>query len=427
MSGREAIRIADRVVSGLDATAPGTVRLCSIRNPADNTTIDRGLVTVFRGPHSYTGEDLVEISVHGGAVVPVLVLGALLEAGARQALAGEFTRRAVVNGRMDLLQAEAVADLVDARSHIAHRIAVNQLAGSLSRRTAELRSDILDLEAHIAYDIDFPEEDEGPIDRTRVASRLTGTINTLDDLLQSSHAGEMIRDGALVVIGGVPNAGKSSLFNALIGRQRAIVTEIPGTTRDAIESRIEIRGWPVRLVDTAGLRESSDVVERLGIEVSERYLGDADVVLLCAETAEELAGLSKRTQSLTSAPHLSVRTKSDLHKPAEDNGSGVTSVSALNGQGLDQLTDRISSLLSERFGAVTDEAPVLTRERHRRAISAARAELVAFNDAWLRNDPPSSVAAIHLREAAYHLAELIGSVDVEDVLERVFSTFCVGK
>jgi tRNA modification GTPase len=427
MSGRAAIRIAERVVAEFDATVPGKVRLRAIHNPADNSIIDRGLVTVFLAPHSYTGEDMIEISVHGGAVVPSLVLGALLEAGARQALPGEFTRRAVVNGRMDLLQAEAVADLVDARSRLAQRVAVNQLDGTLSRRMAELRSDIVDLEAHVAYDIDFPEEDEGPIDRPVVATRLTRAIAVLDELLGSTQAGEMIRDGALVVIGGAPNAGKSSLFNALVGRQRAIVTDIPGTTRDAIESLVEIRGWPVRLVDTAGLRESIDVVERLGIEISERYLADADVVLLCAETGEELGALSDKVRRLTTAPRLAVRTKSDLISSGTDANGSAIAVSALNGQGLDELGDRISLLLSDQFGVVVDEAPILTRERHRRAVSAARAELVAFHEAWLRSDPPSSVAAIHLREAAHHLAELIGSVDVEDVLERVFATFCVGK
>jgi tRNA modification GTPase len=427
ISGREALRIAGRVIAGFDVAIPGKVRLCAVRNPADQSILDRGLVTAFLAPHSYTGEDVVEISVHGGALVPALVLGVLLEAGARQALPGEFTRRAVINGRLDLLQAEAVADLVDARSQMAHRVAVNQLDGALSRRTAELRGELLDLEANMAYDIDFPEEDDGPIDRSSIASRLTRTIGVLDDLLQSSQAGEMIRDGALVVIGGAPNAGKSSLFNALVGRQRAIVTDIPGTTRDAIESLVDIRGWPVRLVDTAGLRESTDVVERLGVEISERYLADADVVLICAETREELGTLSDRISQLTEAPHLVVRTKSDLRSAgAETNGSAIP-VSALNGHGLDELTDRISSLLSARFGATVGEAPVLTRERHRRAVSAARMELMAFREAWLRNDPPSSVAAVHLREAAHHLAELIGSVDVEDVLERVFSTFCVGK
>ena len=259
-----------------------------MRHPNESAVLDESLVTLFRGPHSYTGEDVVEISVHGGAIVPALVLSALIAAGARQALPGEFTRRAVANGRMDLLQAEAVSDLINARSRLAHRVAINQLEGGLSQRTGELRDAILELEALIAYDIDFPEEDEGSVDRRRVSAALARTIGALNGLLVTGDTGEMLREGALVVIGGAPNAGKSSLFNALVGRERAIVTDIAGTTRDAIEAVIEVRGWPVRLVDTAGLRESTDIVERLGIEITERYLGSADVVVLCAEEAAEL-------------------------------------------------------------------------------------------------------------------------------------------
>ncbi|MBC7789812.1 MAG: tRNA uridine-5-carboxymethylaminomethyl(34) synthesis GTPase MnmE [Anaerolineae bacterium] len=428
MSGPDATRIAERVIADFSAIALRVAHLASIRHPTGDTLLDHALVTRFQGPRSYTGEDVVEVSVHGGAVVPALVLSALISAGARQALPGEFTRRAVANGRMDLLQAEAVADLVDARSRMAHRVAIGQLDGGLSHRTAELRDAILNLEALIAYDIDFPEEDQSLVDRARVANGVTRAIDALDDLLATGDAGEMLHHGALVVIGGAPNAGKSSLFNALIGRQRAIVTNIPGTTRDAIEMLVEIRGWPVRLVDTAGLRESTDIVERLGIEISERYLADADVVLLCAESLDELVVLSRRADDLTSAPHLVLQTKSDLPRPSRQlEAKEYVPVSALTGDGLDDLTEKISSLLSERFGAAVGEAPLLTRERHRQAVTAARMELLAFREAWANNDPPSSVASIHLREAAHHLAELIGSVDVEDILGRVFSTFCVGK
>jgi tRNA modification GTPase len=428
MSGPDAARIAGRVIANFDASHVRAVRLASIRHPTHGTLIDHVLVTLFTGPRSYTGEDVVEISVHGGVIVPALVVSALVAAGARQALPGEFTRRAVANGRMDLLQAEAVADLIDARSRMAHRVAISQLDGALSQQVAELRDAVIDLEAAIAYDIDFPEEDQGSVDRARVTDGVARTIGALDDLLGTVDTGEMLRDGALVVIGGAPNAGKSSLFNALVGRQRAIVTDIPGTTRDAIETLIEIRGWPARLVDTAGLRESTDIVERLGIEISERYLADADVVLLCAETVEELAMLSERANGLTSAPRLTIRTKSDLHGTLLDaDVNKFLPVSALTGNGLDHLAEQIASLLSGQFGVGVGEPPLLTRERHREAVSAARTELLAFREAWVHNDPPSSVAAIHLREAAYRLAELIGSVDVEDVLGRVFSTFCVGK
>jgi tRNA modification GTPase len=399
------------------------VHLAAIVHPEDGRVIDRGLVTLFEGPESYTGEDVVEVSIHGGAVVPVLVLDALIAAGARQALPGEFTRRAVANGKMDLLQAEAVADLVDARSQLAHRVAVGQLEGGLSQRARELRESILDLEAMIAYDIDFPEEDQGTVERHRVDILLGKTIAALDALLGTADTGEMIRDGALVVIGGAPNAGKSSLFNALVGRQRAIVTDIPGTTRDAIEAAIELRGWPVRLVDTAGLRESTDVVERLGIEIAERYLTDADVVVVCAEAGAVLESLRDRIRPLTTAPVLLVQTKSDLRHVRI---VAATSVSAVTGEGLEALAKEISQTLERRFGAIR-EAPMLTRARHREGVRAARHELDAFRAAWERGDPPSSVAAVHLRQAAHHLAELIGSVDVEDVLGRVFSSFCVGK
>ena len=427
VSGRDANLIAERITVGLDMDASRTAQLASVRHP-DGTVLDQALITLYRAPHSYTGEDTLELSVHGGALVPTLVLNAAVAAGARQALPGEFTRRAVVNGRIDLVQAEAVADLIDARSRMAHRVAIHQLEGGLSRRIAELRNAILDVEALIAYEIDFPDEDEGVIDRRRVKDALARTITAVDDLLVTGDTGEMLRDGALVVIGGAPNAGKSSLFNALLGRERAIVTDIAGTTRDAIEAVIDIEGWPVRLVDTAGLREGADVVERLGVEISERYLGNADVILLCAENAEELSLLAKRVAELTSAPMALVQTKSDLRGVSVENGAALPlRVSALTGRGLDSLTRRLSSLLSARYAPAVNDAPLLTRERHRMAVTAARVELLAFRDAWMMGDLPSSIAAIHLRTAGHQLEELIGSVDVEDVLTRVFSTFCIGK
>lgn len=428
LSGPHAIQVAHRVVSSFESHTPRVAQLHSIRHPTEGTLLDKAIVTVFPGPHSYTGEDVVEISVHGGAIVPLLVLSALTAAGARQALPGEFTRRAVVNGRMDLLQAEAVADLIDARSRMAHQVAVSQLEGGLSRRARELRDAVLELEALIAYDIDFPEEDEGAVSRARVSDSLARVVEALDGLLATGDTGEMLREGAFVVIGGTPNAGKSSLFNALVGRERAIVTEIAGTTRDAIEATIELQRWPVRLVDTAGLRESSDLVERLGIEISERYLANADIILLCAEHMRELDALTRRVEALTSAPILAVLTKADLRQVGPEHERDRTlSVSARTGVGLDALVERISSLLADEFGTTVREAPLLTRQRHRDAVQAAKAELLAFGNAWAVDDPPSSVAAIHLREAAYHLGELIGSIDVEDVLDRVFSTFCVGK
>lgn len=406
------------------------MHLVTLRQPNDGALLDQALVTYFPAPYSYTGDDVVELSVHGGAVTPTLVLQALIAAGARQALPGEFTRRAVLNGRMDLLQAEAVGDLIDARSRMAHHVAIAQLDGGLSARAQSLRDAILELEALIAYDIDFPEEDEGAIAPERVTAALEDVLSALDRLLRTAATGEVLRDGILVVIGGAPNAGKSSLFNALVGHDRAIVTDIPGTTRDAVEARIEISEWPVRLVDTAGLRETTDVVERIGVEISERYLADADLVLLCAERSAELPVLAERVARLTKAQLLSVRTKADLSDPGRLDGASslpVWEVSAHSGEGLPALVQGIVSRFAKDFSAAEREAPILTRERHRAAVSRAREELRAFQVAWEQGGVPTVMAAVHLREASHQLAELIGSVDVEDVLDRVFASFCVGK
>ncbi|HET9775425.1 MAG TPA: tRNA modification GTPase, partial [Gemmatimonadaceae bacterium] len=255
--------------------------------------LDQALVTLFPSPNSFTGEDTVEISTHGGHLVPATIAAALTLSGARQALPGEFSRRAVLNGKLDVLQAEAIGDLIDARSHAMQKAALGQLDGGLSNRLTELRMQLLELESLIAYDVDFPEEDDGPIAPARI-ERATGVIlDSLSSLLATAPIGELVREGALVVIAGPPNVGKSSLFNALLGRSRAIVTEIPGTTRDALEAVVDTGKWPIRLVDTAGLRDTDDQLEQLGIEVSERYLSAADLVLACADDTNILNTLGE--------------------------------------------------------------------------------------------------------------------------------------
>jgi tRNA modification GTPase len=390
--------------------------------------LDQALVTVFPGPNSFTGDDTVELSTHGGHLVPSTIVAALISSGARQATAGEFTRRAVLNGKLDILQAEAVGDLIDASSHAMQRTALQQLDGGLSRRLLGLRSDIIGLEALIAYDVDFPEEDDGPIPRQRIDQAADGIGKSLRALLSTAPAGEVIRDGAIVVIAGPPNVGKSSLFNALLGRSRAIVTEIPGTTRDALEAVIDSGKWPLRLVDTAGLRETKDRIELLGIEVSERYLASADVVLACAEDSRSLAETTTIVGRSSTAPILSVRTKSDLVSHRDENGSSyMIRVSAETGAGLQDLLRAIDEILDARHGEIPADLPILTRARHRKAISTALAELEQFTNAWSEAKLPATVAAVHLRTAIHALEELIGAVEVEDVLDRVFSSFCVGK
>lgn len=389
--------------------------------------LDQAIITLFPAPNSYTGEDTVEISTHGGYVVPSSVVTALTASGARQAKAGEFTRRAVLNGKLDILQAEAIGDLIDANSRAMQSTALAQLDGGLSRRLTALRSRLLDLEALIAYDVDFPEEDDGPIPRARIEMAIKDVLRLLDGLLATAPAGEIVREGAVVVIAGPPNAGKSSLFNALLGKSRAIVTEIPGTTRDALEAVIDGPKWPLRLVDTAGLRDTSDRIEQLGIEVSERYLAAAEVVLACAETPETLEATVSAVCRRTKAAIQPVLTKADLVPNGDENCNGSIRVSVETGYGLQQLLLRVEAIVEEHCGPRSVDLPMLTRARHKQALELARSEVIQFHEAWDENRLPATVAAVHLRTAITALEELVGAVDVEDVLDRVFSSFCVGK
>jgi tRNA modification GTPase len=403
-----------------------TPQLSTVHNLGE--VLDRSLVTLFPAPSSFTGDDTVEISTHGGYLVPASVVAALISSGARQALPGEFTRRAVLNGKLDILQAEAIGDLIDARSQAMQHAALGQLDGGLSRRLLQLREDLVGLESLIAYDIDFPEEDDGPVPREKIEGAIAKMVRSLEALLATAPAGELIREGAVVVIAGPPNAGKSSLFNSLLGRSRAIVTEIPGTTRDALEAVVDSGKWPLRLVDTAGLRDTVDPIELLGIEVSERYLASAAVVLACAENSEGLDQTIDSVSLKSSAPVIAVRTKADLTFGRDSlNRSRVVRVSAHTGEGLQNLLDAINNAIAAKYGGGAPDIPMLTRARHRQALSAALAEIRMFQQAWREENLPAPVASVHLRAAVYVLEELIGTVDVEDVLDRVFSSFCVGK
>ena len=472
LSGARAQEIAGAVLTPWPIEARRASYL-SIVDPGTRETIDRPVVTVFAAPRSFTGEDVVEIITHGGSAVPAAVVAALVSAGARPAAPGEFTRRAVLNGKLDLAQAEAIGDLIDAGSAAMRRAALSQLDGGLSRRVAELRSALVGVDALLAYDIDFPEEDDGPVPRARVARAAADAAGAIDRLLAGAPVGELVRDGAVVVIAGAPNVGKSSLFNALVGRERALVTDIPGTTRDALEALVEPAAaesrFPLRLVDTAGLRETRDVVERLGIEVSERYLRHAHVVLACGDSLAAVTDATRRVGAVTSAPVVRVRTKCDLDgrdtdardtddrdtddrdtdgrdTDARDSGASdsdrgdsdtrdphttqsgvgqVVAVSAELGTGLDGLIVAIYAAIPE--GGVDDDVPIVMRERHKVALVAAAAELGRFREVWEEESLPAVIAATHLRSAVGALDELIGAVRVDDVLDRVFSQFCVGK
>jgi tRNA modification GTPase len=384
-------------------------------HPDAGEPVDDVMAVYFPGPRSYTGEDVVEISTHGGLVAPAAAVAALVAAGARMARPGEFTRRAVLNGKMDLLQAEATADLIDAGSPAQRRQALQQLDRGLSERLGALRAAILELEALIAYDIDFPEEDDGPVSPERVRRAWEVVRGRIADLLRTAPEGERLREGALLVVAGRPNAGKSSLFNALLGAERAIVTEIAGTTRDAIEAHAVIEGFPFRLVDTAGLRDSEERIERLGIEVSRRYLGAADLVLYCEEREDPVRAAFL---AQVKAPVVVVRTKADL--------SGGKGVSVVTGEGLAELRRELAEVAFGQLLALGDVEPVVTRARHRASLERALAELDGF---WAARQAgvDAAAAATHLRAAVAALDDLVGAVTPDDVLDRVFAAFCVGK
>ena len=422
-----------------DAPTPFPVRrplLIRIVDPHDGADVDRAVVTLFEGPASYTGEDVVEISGHGGWVAPRLVVEACVTAGAREAEAGEFTRRAYLNGKVDLVQAEAVADLVEGRSPALHRAALDQLDRGLSRRIAAARERLVHLEALRVHHIDFPEEDEAPVPVEGVAAEADALADELGTLLSTAAEGELLREGALTVLAGRPNAGKSSLFNALVGRERAIVTPEPGTTRDALEAVVSLGGFPFRLVDTAGLREVEEGVEARGIEVARRYLDEADLVLFCAEAGRELGEDERRFLDSAPAPVVLVRTRadevreadepSDADGPYDAGAGGPLRVSIETGEGLERLRTALPGMVYRGLVTGRSDAPVITRRRQARGVRDARDEVAAFAAA-LRGGVPAEVAASHLRTAETALEEVLGVITGEEVLDHLFASFCIGK
>ena len=466
LSGPATGKVLEKVAPGLGAPPPlRRPTLVRVVDPDDGSTLDRGLVTFFAGPASYTGEDLAELSVHGGVLVSALVEEACLRAGARRAEPGEFTRRAYLNGKLDLVQAEAVADMVDAESPALHRTAVHQMDGGLSGRLAELREALVELEALLVHHIDFPEEDDPPVPVATVLDRAGAVEARMGRLLATAPEGELLREGALAVLAGRPNTGKSSLYNALLGEERAIVTPTPGTTRDALEARVQMGGFPFRLVDTAGIRPQADEVERMGIEVARRYLAGADVILLCIPVDMEwgepedafVAEWARRVPVVlvrscadrgsaagegTAAPvgeagtvgeadtvweAGTVREEDTVGAPDDAEAmAGRVTVSARSGDGLDELRTLLGRLVFSGLVQMDADAPVLTRRRQREGVKGARAEVAAFRRA-LRDGVPAEAAVSHLRSAETALEELLGVISPEEILDQVFARFCIGK
>jgi tRNA modification GTPase len=420
---------------GSELPEPRRTSLRRLTHPVTGEMLDHAVVVRYAGPRSYTGEDMLEITCHGGALTPDLVLDACLAAGARPAEPGEFTKRAYLNGKMDLVQVEAVADLIEGASPGLRKAALLQVEGGLSERISSLRAGIIALEAQLVHHLDFPEEDDAPIPLEEIAAGADDLVVRLNRLLESAPGGTLLRDGALAVLAGRPNAGKSSLFNALLGEERAIVTSEPGTTRDAVDSVMSVEGFPFRLVDTAGVREPGGVVEELGIEIARRFMDQAEFVLYCLEASrllddEERSFLGQIGEDRV----ILVRTRCDeivegVGGVPFEGGFPVPEIrtSVRTGEGLRALRQAmIQKVYSAVRRAVDSESPVVTRERQARCIRSAREELDAFSRG-VREGLPGEVASAHLKTAESCLEEVVGVIGGEEVLDVVFRDFCIGK
>ncbi|HWY31093.1 MAG TPA: tRNA uridine-5-carboxymethylaminomethyl(34) synthesis GTPase MnmE [Candidatus Acidoferrum sp.] len=434
ISGTRAMAIADASFlpvgsSSLkpSAAASHTIHYGKIVN--DGKVIDEVLLAALRAPRTFTREDTVEISCHGGLIPAKLVLDTLLKNGARLAEPGEFTRRAFLHGRIDLAQAEAVADLIHARTELSLSAANEQLAGKLSRRIDRLRDDLMLTLAHIEAHLDFPDEDIAPDTRETLLRRLDGAIAFMDELLRTANEGQILRRGIRAAILGRPNAGKSSLLNQLLGRDRAIVSHIPGTTRDTIEETANIRGLPVVFIDTAGLREAGDEIEVEGIRRSRQTLAAAELILQVLDASQPLTPADEDyLAEFAGKKRIIVRNKTDLPAHLElppDPATPVVDVCCLDGQGIEALKDAIKQLVWR--GEITAEMTQVTiNSRHQDALQRARAMTRQVADA-LHDDATLELVAMDLRIAANAVGEIVGKTTTEDLLDSIFSTFCIGK
>jgi tRNA modification GTPase len=391
--------------------------------------VDEVLLAVLRAPRTYTREDMVEISCHGGLLPAKLVLDTVLASGARLAQPGEFTKRAFLNGRLDLAQAEAVADLIHSRTELALAAANEQLGGKLSQRINLLRDELLRALAHIEAHIDFPDEDIAPDTREQLLQRFQQSVAFMDELLRTADEGQVLRRGIRAAIVGRPNVGKSSLLNQLLGRDRAIVSPIPGTTRDTIEETANVRGLPVVLIDTAGLRESSDAIEGEGVRRSRQTLAQAELILHVLDAAEPLTAEDERyLAEFAGKKRLLVRNKCDRPRRLvlpSDMPAPVVEVSCLTGQGLDALKDALKELIWA--GEIRAEMlQVMINSRHQDALRRAREAAVRALDA-LRQDLTLELVALELRIAVNAVGEIVGKTTTEDLLDSIFSQFCIGK
>ena len=432
VSGPEAISLGDQVFKGRFKPSQLESRVQTFGAVCDgNEKLDSVLLTVFRGPASFTGEDVVEIACHGGVLLTRRILELLLRNGAKSADPGEFTRRAFLNGKLDLTQAEAIMDLIGASSDRALRAATEQLGGTLGGQIRDMQAQLLGLLAHVEAYIDFPEEDISPDTGVALLGRMQTIQETMQSLLASASQGRLIREGVRTVISGPPNAGKSSLLNRLLGFERAIVSPTPGTTRDTLEESILLKGWSLKLVDTAGIRESLDPIEQEGITRAIQQRANADLILHVHDGSLPRVEVERIANGGESAipKEILILNKSDVAEHPSWADVPAIRISCLSGNGLRELETAIDGGLAAAFGAgmpIDSAGFVAINARHqdclRRALAQAQAAQAGLSDGI----SPEFVAE-ELRGALHAIGEIVGQTDTEDLLGQIFSTFCIGK
>ena len=405
----------------------------------DGSVLDEVLVSVFRAPHSYTGEEAAEISCHASRYVVETLLQRLCDAGARAAEPGEFTRRAFVNGKMDLAQAEAVADVIQSDNAAAHRVAMNQLRGGYSSRLKELRDKLLEVTALMELELDFSEEDVEFADRSHLVSLVEETLAHIRTLTDSFRLGNAIKTGIPVAIVGATNTGKSTLLNALLGEDRAIVSDIAGTTRDTVEETFNISGTVFRLIDTAGIRETEETIERIGIDRSLLKLTQADIVLGVIDATASLSEQQQRAQEIASRIRFNEQTlllllnKMDLvSDPSRaetmlvlDREIPTIPLSAKTGQGLETLKNSLMTVWEKRLKGA-EQALLVTNIRHYNALHKA-ADALELVKAGIASGTPTDLVSQDLRDSLYHLGSILGTITDDEILGRIFERFCIGK
>ena len=427
LSGPKAISICDGVfpAKNLSEQASHTVHFGTIRDAGK--IVDEVLVTLFKNPHSYTGEDVVEVSCHGSVYIQNQLIQLFLKEGARMAQAGEFTLRAFSNGKMDLSQAEAVADLIASDSEAAHQVAMQQMRGGFSNELKDLREELINFASLIELELDFGEEDVEFADREKFNQLLEKIKDALKRLVDSFTVGNVIKNGIPVAILGEPNVGKSTLLNALLNEERAIVSDIAGTTRDTIEDDLIIGGIHFRFIDTAGLRETSDVVESIGIQKALEKAQQAQVVLYLMDASKDLSKQLQEVEELKGKlanKLVVVVNKVDQNPAAKEQVKDAIFISAKKKKGLEALTDTLLSFVNT--GALSNNQTIVSNSRHVDSLNKSLEQIIKTIEG-LNNGISGDFLAMDIRQALFHLGEITGEISTDDLLDNIFSNFCIGK